>query len=147
RSVTFVFSSYYLNNPASAFGHAFLRINRADDEIPEERRQLLDYAIDYTAQVDTDNPIVYALKGIFGLFPGTFRKIPFYFKVREYNDYESRDLWEYELDLDEHQRKLLLAHVWELGSTFFPYYYVTANCAYAILAAIEAADPSFELLG
>jgi hypothetical protein len=28
RSVTLVFSSYYLNNPASAFGHTFLRLGR-----------------------------------------------------------------------------------------------------------------------
>ena len=25
--------------------------------------------------------------------------MPYYYKVREYNDYESRDLWEYELEL------------------------------------------------
>ena len=146
KSVTLVFSSYYLNNPASAFGHTFLRINKANPHVPEERRQLLDYGLDFSAEVDTKNALFYAIKGIFGLFPGTFRKLPYYYKVREYNDYESRDLWEYELTLGEAQLNMLVAHAWELGATFFPYYYATANCSYAILALLEAADPSLSLL-
>ena len=45
----------------------------------------------------TDNPVAYALMGLTGLFEGTFKRLPYYYKVREYNDVESRDLWEYEL--------------------------------------------------
>jgi hypothetical protein len=145
-SVTLVFSSYYLNNPASAFGHTFLRIGKKDALIPEERRQLLDYGIDYSAEVDTNFAPVYAIKGLAGAFPGTFRKVPFYFKVREYNDFESRDLWEYKLRLTPKQRDFLVAHVWELGSTFFDYFYLSENCSYHILGLIEVADPTVDLL-
>jgi hypothetical protein len=145
RSVTLIFSSYYLNNPASAFGHTFLRINKATRHDEREGRELLDYGVDYSAIVDTNNALLYAFKGLFGLFPGTFKKTPFFYKVREYNDFESRDLWEYDLDLSPEQIQLLVAHLWEMGSTFFRYFYLSENCSYQILAALEVVDPKLEL--
>ncbi|MFL5311435.1 MAG: DUF4105 domain-containing protein, partial [Myxococcales bacterium] len=66
--------------------------------------------------------------------------------VREYADYESRDLWEYELSLDQRELAMLVGHLWELGQTWFDYYYVTENCSYHILGALEAADPRLDLL-
>jgi hypothetical protein len=143
-SVTLIFSSYYLNNPASAFGHTFLRINKATPK-GAERQELLDYGVDFSATVDTNNSLLYAIKGLFGLFPGEFRKIPYFYKVREYNDYESRDLWEYELNLKPEQVRMLVAHLWELGSTYFAYYYLSENCSYHILGVLEAADPKLQL--
>jgi hypothetical protein len=147
QSVSLIFSSYYMNNPASAFGHTFLRIHRNDLQVAEENRELLDTAIDYSADPDTTNPIFYAAKGLFGLFKGEFHRFPYYYKVREYNDYESRDLWEYELSLTPEQLFMLCAHIFELGSAWFPYYYTRENCSYLILAALETAAPELHLLG
>ena len=144
-SVTLIFSSYYLNNPASAFGHTFLRVNKAARKDEREGRELLDYGVDYAAIVDTQNALLYAFKGLFGMFPGSFSKMPFYYKVREYNDFESRDLWEYDLDLSPDQVQMLVAHLWELGSTFFRYFYLSENCSYHILGALEVVDPKLEL--
>ncbi len=146
-SVTLVFSSYYLNNPASAFGHTFLRLHRKEPTVSEEKRQLLDFAIEFSADPDTTFAPIYAIKGLLGAFPGTFRKLPYYYKVREYNDYESRDLWEYKLHLTPQQLDMLVAHIWELGSTFFDYYYLTENCSYHLLGLLEAALPGRDLLG
>jgi hypothetical protein len=145
RSVTMVFSSYYLNNPASAFGHTFLRLNKGDTMAIGQRRELLDYAIDFSADVDTGNAIIYALKGLLGGFPGTVKRMPFYYKVRKYNDYESRDMWEYELEFSPQELYMLLAHIWEVGHTYFDYYYLSENCSYRILLLLEAAKPSLNL--
>jgi hypothetical protein len=144
-AVSVIFSSYYLNNPASAFGHVFLRIEKARKS-ENERADLLDYGVDFGAGVDTDNALVYAIKGITGAYPGTFRMMPYFYKVREYNDYESRDLWEYVLDLTPLERVRLTAHLWELGPTYFDYYYLSENCAYHIIAAVEAALPDRALV-
>lgn len=144
-SATLVFSSYYLSSPASAFGHTFLRIN-SRKTATGEKRELLDYGIDYAAEVDTSNALLYAVKGLFGFFPGRFKRLPYYYKVREYGDYESRDLWEYQLALSPAELELLVAHVWELGSTYFDYFYVSENCSYHVLGALEAALPDRELL-
>ena len=144
---TLVFSSYYMNNPASAFGHTFLRLHkRAHAEVGREKRELLDYGIDYSANADTGNPVIYAFKGMTGLFPGTFRLLPYFYKVREYNDYESRDLWEYELALQDDEVAMLALHIFELGATYFDYFSLDENCSYHILAALEAAVPRVELL-
>lgn len=146
ESVTLVFSSYYLNNPASAFGHTFLRLNKKKAAVSEDQRELLDYGIEFSADPDTSFAPLYAIKGLAGAFPGTFRKLPYYYKVRQYNDYESRDLWAYTLDLTPKQLDMLIGHVWELGSTFFDYWYLSENCSYHLLGLLEAALPERNLL-
>ena len=37
------------------------------------------------------------------------------------------------------------AHLWELGSTVFTYYFITENCSYHLLSLLEIADPSLDL--
>lgn len=145
-SVTVVFSSYYLNNPASAFGHTFLRVNKAGTLTVGKKRELLDYGIDFSADVDSYNAVIYAFKGLTGMFPGTFKQIPYYYKVRQYNDVESRDLWEYELDLTPKQLFMLVAHVWEMGPTYFSYYYLDENCSYRINMMLAVASPDIEVV-
>jgi len=144
--VTLVFSSYYLNNPASAFGHTFLRLDRRPFAAPGQRLELADQGVDYAATVDTGNALLYAAKGLLGLFRGEWSARPYFYKVREYADFESRDLWEYELDLPPATVAHLVAHLWELGGTWFRYYYATQNCSYQILGALEAADPRLDLV-
>lgn len=144
--VTLIFSSYYLNNPASAFGHTFLRIEKGGRPSDGEPTDLLDHGVDFSATVDTSNALLYAIKGLSGLFPGEFRKVPYYNKVREYNDFESRDLWEYELSLTSDEVAYVAAHLWELGATYFAYYYLSENCSYHVLGLLESASPRLRLL-
>ena len=146
RSVALIFSSYYLNNPASAFGHTFLRLGKAGLGPSGERFELVDQGVDYAATPDTSNAILYAFKGLTGLFRGEFTARPYFYKVREYADYESRDIWEYELALEPDELAMLVGHLWELGQTWFDYYYLTENCSYHVLGALEAAAPRLELL-
>lgn len=144
-SLSLVFSSYYLNNPASAFGHTFLLVNSHKSQTGSQR-ELLDFAINFSASADTTNSVAYAVKGIVGAFPGEFTRVPYYLQVRKYNDFESRDLWLYDLALSADELEMLIAHFWELGSTWFDYYYMTENCSYHILGAIEAAVPRLHFL-
>lgn len=144
-SVSLVFSSYYLNNPSSAFGHTLLRINKEPSAKDGRRYELLDYGINYAANADTSNALLYAVKGLFGGFKGTFTNTPYYYKVREYNNAESRDLWEYELTLKPEQVNRLLAHVWELGPNAADYWYLTENCSYFMIALLESGDPTLPL--
>ncbi len=146
RSVALVFSSYYLNNPASAFGHTFLRVGKTGSDDTAERFDLIDQGVDFAATVDTGNAILYAIKGFTGLFRGEFTARPYFYKVREYADFESRDLWQYELALTPGEVAMLVAHLWELGHTWFDYYYLTENCSYHVLGALEAAAPRLHLL-
>ena len=51
RGISLVFSAYHLQAPASAFGHTFLRIDRAGDLTGG--LELLDQGVDFSAEVDT----------------------------------------------------------------------------------------------
>ncbi|WP_242392691.1 Lnb N-terminal periplasmic domain-containing protein [Anaeromyxobacter oryzisoli] len=146
EGATLVFSSFYLNNPSSAFGHTLLRLDKAPEARSGKHEELLDYGVDYAATVDTQNAVLYAFKGLFGLFKGEFKYYAYYYKVRQYGEYESRDLWEYDLDLSPEEVRLLTAHIWELGGAFFQYWYLDENCAYHVLGALEAAVPRLHLL-
>jgi hypothetical protein len=144
-SVSLVFSSYYLNNPSSAFGHTFLRLNKAPAQ-DGKRYELLDYGMNYAAEMDTNNALMYAIKGLFGMFRGTFTTTPYYYKVREYSNAESRDLWEYELNVTPKTVDRLIEHVWELGPVQINYWYLSENCSYHMFSILEAADPNIDLL-
>ena len=144
QSVTLIFASFYMNNPASMFGHTFLRV---DSKSTNNQQALSNYGVNYAATVDTGSMLLYALKGLFGFFKGEFSIFPYYLKVQEYSNWESRDLWEYQLNLDSDQIDYLLRHLWELGGTYFDYYYFQENCSYHMLTILEVANPDLELSG
>jgi hypothetical protein len=144
QAVTLIFASAYLNSPASMFGHTLLRLDSRDQD---ERTRLLAQTVNYAA-VNTDKPgFVYAVKGLTGGYRGKFTIAPYYIKVRDYNDLEDRDLWEYRLNLSPEEIERLLAHLWELGPVYFDYYFLDENCSYHLLSLLEVARPGIELTG
>lgn len=142
ESVTLVFASAYLNNPASLFGHTLLRLDRRGQT---ESTRLLAYAINYAADDAGSHGLMYAIDGITGEFRGQFDLQPYYKLVRTYSDLESRDIWEYRLNLHPSQLQRLLEHVWELRDIEFDYYFFRENCAWQLLTLLEVANPSFQL--
>ena len=140
--VTLVFASYFMNNPASMFGHTLIRI---DSRRTESGTNLMNYGANYAAVPDTENAFLYALRGLIGSFQGRFAIFPYYTKVQEYNNWESRDLWEYELKFTQDQLNMMLLHLWELGGTYFDYYYFQENCSYHVLSLLEIANPDLRL--
>ncbi len=144
EAVRLVFSSYYANNPSSVFGHTLLRLDPVPTKSEVPSSPLLSSGINFAAEVGPLNPVIYALYGLIGLFPGRFTAIPYYYKVREYSDFDSRDLWEYELKLTPEERRQFVDHIWELGFTHYNYYYFTENCSYHLLTALEGAVPRLE---
>ena len=136
-----VFSSNYLNNPSSMYGHTFLRLQRGNGT-SQHASDLLDYAVNFAANPDTANPLLYAAYGVSGRFFGGFSLMPYYLKVQEYANAESRDLWEYPLRLDGAGLDALMATLWEVGPHGIRYWYLDENCSFVLLAVIAAADPS-----
>jgi hypothetical protein len=142
QGVTLVFPTAYLNNPSSMYGHTLLRIDARDQD---ERTRLLAYAVNYTASTSETNGITFAINGLIGTYPGTFSIMPYYLKVREYNDLENRDIWEYELNLKPEEIDRVLMHIWELGPVWFDYYFFDENCSYYLLEVLEVARPDLDL--
>ena len=142
QSITLIFPSAFLNNPASMFGHTFLRI---DQKGQTEQTRILAHTINYAAYVPPDAGISYPILGMFGGYSGYFSTYPYYLKVQEYRDFENRDIWEYRLNFTEYQVTRLLMHSWEMGNASFDYFFFKENCSYHILALLDYADPTLHL--
>ncbi|MGH7824099.1 MAG: DUF4105 domain-containing protein [Candidatus Binatia bacterium] len=141
-SITLIFPSAYINNPSSMFGHLLLRV---DQRGQTEQTRILAYTVNYSANVTTNNGIVFAALGIAGGFKGYFSTHPYYVKAKEYGDFENRDIWEYRLNLTEDQIERLLMHTWEMGNASFDYFFFKENCAYHILSLLDIADSDLHL--
>ncbi|WP_449356105.1 Lnb N-terminal periplasmic domain-containing protein [Alishewanella longhuensis] len=135
--MTLVFPTAFMNNPSSMFGHTLLRVDAKDQS---RHQELVAFAINFAAEpAGNDNPVLYAAKGLLGAYPGRFSVMPYYRKVREYNDMESRDIWEYPLKLSEPEVERVLLHLWEMQQAEFDYYFLDENCSYQLLALLELA--------
>jgi hypothetical protein len=135
ESISFIFASGYLDNPASYFGHPLLRFNRAEGS---RGNNLLDTSINYGAITQgTDNVLIYAAKGLFGGYEAGFTRFQFYYHNHNYGENELRDLWEYQLDLTEEQVNQIVSHTWELKGNKFPYFFLHDNCAYRMSELLE----------
>jgi len=140
RSITVIFPSAFMNNPASMFGHTLLRVDR-QGQTPQTR--ILAYTINFMAEVPDDEGMMFAVRGISGGYKGGFSVIPYYLKVKEYRDIENRDIWEYRLNLTDAQVRRMLMHVWEMGIASFDYFFFKENCSYQLLPLLEVANPEW----
>ena len=132
--ITLLFPGMYLNNPASMFGHTFIRFDMAG------KSQLLSPTLSYAAAHDeSDSLLVFSLKGIFGGYRGRFAMQPYYETLRDYSDIEQRDIWEYQLNLLQAETAQLVRHLWEVSGVSFDYYFFRENCAFRLLALLDVA--------
>ncbi len=138
---TLIYATDFMGNPSSMFGHTLLRLD------PKNQKQLnlISYAVNYAATVEGEQSWSYAWKGLTGQYPGEYSLMPYYRKVKEYGDLESRDLWEYELNLTEQETQFLVKHIWELKQVKFPYYFINDNCAYRLLGLIDLVRPELNV--
>lgn len=144
--VSLVFSNYFSDAPASLFGHTFLRLHRQFENHSES--PLLDDIANFAANVPPQtNMLLYPIFGLTGGYKGIFTVMPYYTKLQEYNNHESRDLWEYELNLNQEELKMLELVLWEVGWSSIDYYYADDNCSYVMLSLLEAAAPRLALSG
>src|SRR5207249_4634465 len=54
-------------------------------------------------------------------------------------------IWEYRLNFSDAQVRRLLMHAWELGNSYFDYFFFKENCSYHLLSLLEYADPNLHL--
>lgn len=140
KSAVLVFPVGHINSPASMFGHTLIRIDGSG------RSQLVSHAVNYAAETTDTNGFIYAWKGLTGGYRGYFSLLPYYTKVKEYNDLEHRDMWEYRLKLSEEEVMRMVTHIWELYRIGSSYYFLDENCSYNLLFLIEAARPELNLV-
>ena len=133
-SISIILVSGYLGNPASTFGHSFIKLNSSDNS----SNDLFDLSVNYGALVPDNEPIIkYIFKGIFGGYKAGFSDKYFYTQDLVYSHNEFRDMWNYKLNLNDYERKLILYHIWEVVAKKFDYYFLDKNCAYRVSEVLE----------
>ena len=134
QGLTLLFPAMHLDNPASMFGHSFLRLDGG------AKNSLLDTTLSYAAAYDeTDFFMLYAWKGMTGGYAGQFYMRPYFETLQTYHDIEQRDIWEYRLNLDAREIDQLMRHLWEIKGIKFEYYFLQENCAYRLLGLLDVA--------
>ncbi len=140
EQISLVFPAGYLESPASMFGHSFLIIDRKNVS------RLQSLVINYAAITDETNGIIFAYKGLFGLYKGYYSFTPYYQRIRVYNNMEHRDVWEYNFNFTPEEIDRMLMHIIELENIYSYYYFLDENCSFNILYLMEAARPSLDMV-
>ena len=140
KYVTIVFPTAHINSPASMYGHTFLRVS-SNEETP-----LISNAVNFAAKTDDTNGLIFAYKGLFGEYEGRYSILPYYEKIKEYNNLEQRDIWEYDLDLTQDEIDRLVLHAFELKDSYSDYFFFKENCSYNILWLLEVSRNDLDLV-
>lgn len=132
QSVSLIFVSGYLGNPASIFGHAFLKLNTG------EKDELFDQSVSYGTLIPPHEPtLTYIIKGLSGGYLAGFSDHYFYNQDISYSRTEFRDMWSYDLNLSSDERRYLLLHLWEIVGKKKTYYFLNRNCVYELGRLLE----------
>lgn len=135
KSISLHLVSGYLGNPASTFGHAFLKLNT---DSMDDQSGLFDMTLNYGALVPENEYILrYVARGLFGGYEAGFSDKYFYTQDLVYSRTEFRDIWDYRLILTDYERTLLILHIWEIVGKKFTYYFLDKNCAYRLAELLE----------
>lgn len=128
-----MFASQYLENPASSFGHTYLKVNSKTKSL------YLNKVISFAANVPENiGGGEYIWKGLTGGFQGIFDEHPFYILYQEYANMEKRDVWEYELNISEEATVNLLATLYEvIFQAKFDYLFLSDNCSSLLLRLLD----------
>jgi len=138
KSVSIVYASGFLGNPASYYGHILLKLNSEDSN---GNARLFDPSVNFGAIVPPDeDALTYMIKGIFGGYDGGFSQVDYYFHNHNYGELELRNLWEYEINLTQSEVDFVVAHAWEVLRKPYTYYFFRQNCAYRLAEILEVVD-------
>lgn len=125
-SISLILVSGYVSNPASTFGHSFIKLNTKEND-------LFSSSVNYGALVpDNENMLLYILKGLTGNYQSGYSDQYFYNQDLTYRDTEFRDMWEYELNLTEEEKDFILLHIWEITAKKYDYYFLNKNCGFRV---------------
>lgn len=140
KSALLVFPTYFMNSPASMFGHTLINIET------DFSNKLLTKSVNYSARSNETNGLFFAVKGLFGFYEGYYSVLPYYMKIQQYSDISQRDIWEYRLNLTEPELLKMVRHIKELEEIHADYFFFDENCSYNLLYLLEAARPSADLI-
>lgn len=137
ESIYLIFASENISQPSSMMGHLLIKISGI---VGEERK---DHAISFYTSIDGINLPKIIYQSLISGKKGYFSLSPYSEKLFRYNNIENRNIWEYKLELDSYQKKLLQYHFYELKQTQLTYFFDDYNCATLIQFMLSITSNKF----
>jgi len=134
-SVSLVYVTGYLGNPASYYGHMLVKLNSFDRNFAVD---LNAPAVNFGAIIpENEDMISYVIKGIIGSYESGYTSRKYFYHAHNYGENELRDIWDYKLALNDFHKALLVAHLWEIIGVKYRYYFFNRNCAFQVSQLIS----------
>ena len=129
ESISLLYVTGYLKNPASFFGHTLLKFNGSNGKT---NAGLLDSSLNYGAHTNNDAALPYVVRGLTGGYSASLAEQKFFRLSAEYQELQKRDIYEYRLSLSEYEKSLMIAYSFELTKKEFVYFFLSDNCAFRL---------------
>lgn len=119
-----VYASENVKNPSSMMGHTFLKF-----EGKNYKGDIKHHSLSFYTSIETANLFKLLYENTVSGMKGFFVLRPYKETITHYIKNEKRNVWEFELKLNEYQRKLLAYQMWELKDIDLKYYFTKYNCS------------------
>ena len=144
-NISLVFVSEDVSNPTSMMGHIFFKLEGIN-----HKGNNVENAISFFTIIDTLNLPYLAWQSTISGMKGYFVLKPYQKQIAQYTLDKNRNIWEYSLELNDQQLKLLSYHFWELKDVDITYYFTGYNCATIVndmlgIISKEQKEDSFNL--
>ena len=138
QKIYVVFVSENVSQPSSMMGHVFLKLSGND-----YKSNYVEHAVSFYTIIDSANIPLLIIKSTITGMNGFFSLLPYREQVKRYLEVEDRNVWEYELDLSEKNKKLIYYHIWELKDLKMKYLFTGYNCATVIYNILSLSAENF----
>jgi hypothetical protein len=131
EEIKLVFVSEDVSNPSSMMGHTFFKIISGKRE----------HAVSFFTVIDTYNIPALIFKSTIKGMRGFFSLTPYREQLYRYLKVENRNVWEFDLNLNDYEKKLIYYHFWELRTLNIKYLFTGFNCATIVHDILSIAQP------
>lgn len=123
-TISLVYSSENLTQPSSMMGHILLKLSGITDQ-----GNARSHGVSYFTELNSINVPKIVFDSMVAGKKGFFSLSPYQEKLKFYLKEEQRNVWEYELALNDIQRTIIQHHIWELKQADLNYFFQDYNCA------------------
>lgn len=132
--ISLIYVSENVKHPTSMMGHSFFKLKGTIGN------KSVSHAASFYTIIDSINIFKLAYQNFYSGMGGKFALRPYKETLLEYIN-EDRNVWEYQLNIDEYRRNLIYYHIWELKDVEFKYFFTSYNCSTVVYFALVLARP------
>jgi hypothetical protein len=134
EQISLIYVSENVKHPTSMMGHSFFKLDGTTNGVA------VSHAASFFTIVDSINIFKVIYENLYAGMKGQFSLRPYQESIQEYMD-EERNVWEYQLKLDNYRKDLIYYHIWELKDVNLNYFFASYNCSTVVYFSLCLAKP------